>query len=92
MYHSPGANAARHTLEILDNVRHVLAFELLTAAQAIDLRPDGPARPGQGTARAYAEIRGRVRFLEHDRETASDIEALAALIQSGRMLQAIEAG
>ena len=44
---SMGANAARHTLEVLDNVRHVLAIELLTAAQAIDLRPDGPARLGQ---------------------------------------------
>ena len=47
---SMGANAARHTLEVLDNVRHVLAIELLTAAQAIDLRPDGPARLGQGTS------------------------------------------
>ena len=38
---SMGANAARHTLEILDNVRHVLAIELLTAAQAVDLREHG---------------------------------------------------
>ncbi len=83
---SMGANAARHTLEILDNVRHVLAIELLTAAQAIDLRPDGKARLGQGTARAYAEIRERVPFLLHDRPTAPDIEALAELIRSGELL------
>lgn len=89
---SMGANAARHALEILDNVRHVLAIEMLAAAQAIDLRPGGPARLGRGTACAYAAIRARVRTLEHDRETASDIEALAALIQSGQMLRAVEAG
>ena len=81
-----GANAARHTLEILDNVRHVLAIELLTAAQAIDLRPDGPARLGQGTTRAYAEIRKHVAFLAHDRQTTTDIEALADLIRSSELL------
>jgi histidine ammonia-lyase len=86
---SMGANAARHALEILDNVRRVLAIELLAAAQAIDLRPDGPARLGRGTARAYAEIRRRVCRLDHDRELASDIEALAVLIRSGHLLAAV---
>jgi histidine ammonia-lyase len=85
---SMGANAARHTLEILDNVRHVLAIELLTAAQAVDLRPDGPARLGHGTSRAYAEIRKHASYLAHDRRTAPDIEALTGLIRSGALLQA----
>ena len=85
---SMGANAARHTLEVLDNVRHVLAIELLTAAQAIDLRPDGPARLGHGTARAYAEIRRHASYLAHDRPTTPDIEALARLMRSGALLRA----
>ncbi len=80
---SMGANAARHLLEILDNVRHVLAIELMTACQAIDLRNDGPARLGRGTASAYAEVRRWVPFMAHDREAASDIERLAALIGGG---------
>jgi histidine ammonia-lyase len=80
---SMGANAARHTLEILDNVRHVLAIELLTAAQAIDLRPDGPARLGQGTYNAYTQIRKHVSFILDDRETTSDIEALSKWIRDG---------
>ena len=84
---SMGANAARHTLEVLDNVRHVLAIELLTAAQAIDLRPDGPARLGHGTSRAYAEIRKHASYLAHDRPTSPDIEALTRLIRSGALLQ-----
>jgi histidine ammonia-lyase len=86
---SMGANAARHTLEIVDNVRHVIAIELLTAAQAIDLRPDGPVRLGRGTSAAHGVIRDRVSFLEHDRETTHDIEALAELIQSGELLNAV---
>jgi len=85
---SMGPNAARHTLEILDNVRHVIAIELLTAAQGIDLRPDGPARLGRGTAAAYAAVRDRVTFLAHDRETTSSIEALAGMIQSRELLEA----
>jgi len=86
---SMGANAARHALEILDNVRRVVAIELLTAAQAVDLRPDGPARLGRGTAQAYAAIRERVRRLDHDRELTSDIEALAAWIRGGGLMEAV---
>jgi histidine ammonia-lyase len=83
---SMGANAARHTLEILENVRNVLAIELLTAAQAADLRPHGADLLGEGTSKAHALIRRHVSFLEHDRETASDINALSALIRSGELV------
>lgn len=88
---SMGANAARHTLEILENVRHVLAIELLTAAQAIDLRPDGPSCLGQGTSRAHGVIRKHVTFLEHDRETASDMAILSQLIHSRELLKEVAA-
>ena len=80
---SMGANAARHTREILDNVRHVLAIELMAASQAVDLRPEGPNRLGRGTAAVYAEVRRNVETLSHDRVLSSDIERLAELIQSG---------
>jgi histidine ammonia-lyase len=86
---SMGANAARHTLEILDNVGNVLGIEMLTAVQAIDLRPQGAAGLGQGTRKAYAAIRKHTSFIEHDRETSSDINALAELIRSGELLREI---
>lgn len=88
---SMGANAARHALEIVANTRHVLAIELLTAAQAIDLLPNGPACLGRGTAAAYRAIRRRVAFLECDRPLTPDIEALSALIGSGEILDDIKA-
>jgi histidine ammonia-lyase len=87
---SMGANAARHTLEILDNVRHVLAIEMLTAAQAIDLRPQGVEHLGQGTSRAYAVLRKQVSFLQHDHETTPDMETLAALIYTGELVRQVE--
>ncbi|MEI8131070.1 MAG: histidine ammonia-lyase [Leptolinea sp.] len=80
---SMGANAARHCLEILENVRNVLAIEFITAAQAVDLRADGTARLGQGTAMVYKEIRKNVTFLEHDRPTSPDIEDLSKFIHEG---------
>jgi len=83
---SMGANAARHGLEILENVRTVLAVELVTAAQAVDLRRSGAERLGRGTAAAYRQIRSRVRFLEHDRPLTQDIEAVADLIRSGSIM------
>jgi histidine ammonia-lyase len=83
---SMGANAARHTLEILENVRHIIAVEFLTAAQAVDLRPDGPARLGRGTSAVYDKIRSRVRFLEHDRALTPDIETISDLIRSGAII------
>ena len=86
---SMGANAARHTLEILDNVGMVLGIEMLTAAQAIDLRPLGAAGLGEGTVKAYAAIRRQAAFMEHDRETSSDINALAELIRNGEILSEI---
>jgi histidine ammonia-lyase len=87
---SMGANAARHAREIVDNVRTVLAIELLTAAQAIDLRRNGPERLGRGTRAAYLAIRQRVSKLERDRELTPDIQALDELIRSGALLEAVE--
>ena len=87
---SMGANAARHALEVVDNVRQVIAIELLTAAQAIDFRKDGAARLGKGTEAAYEEIRKHVKQLEHDRELSSDIEILSELIASGTVQEAVE--
>jgi histidine ammonia-lyase len=86
---SMGANAARHALEIVYNVRHVIAIELLTAAQAIDLRPDGAARLGRGTAAAYAVLRDEVPYLDRDHEISSEIETVAGLIEAGDVVDGV---
>lgn len=87
---SMGANAARHTLEIISNVRVIVAIELLVAAQAVDLRSDGPARLGRGTVLAYRQVRKRVSFLEHDRALSPDIQSLTELLETGELLAPLE--
>ncbi len=87
---SMGANGARHALEILENVRSVVAIELLCAAQAIDLREDGPERLAPATAAAHAMIREAIPFLKHDRPLTPDIEAASDLIRSGNLLAVAE--
>jgi len=87
---SMGANGARHALEVLENVRDVLAIELMTAAQAIDLREQGPTRLGAGTMLAYELVREQVHRLDTDRELSPDIVKLANLITSRRMLEIID--
>ena len=87
---SMGANAARHCLEILENLHHILAIEFLTAAQAIDQRPDGPARLAPAIAAAYGRIRARVPTLEHDRVLAGDIASLVTMIRSRSLVTEVQ--
>jgi histidine ammonia-lyase len=89
---SMGAVAARHAQQIADNVERILALELFAAAQGIDFRRavlGSEARLGQGTAPAYALIRQRVPFLEHDAVMYPHIEAVRELIASGNLREAV---
>ena len=85
---SMGANAARHAREILDNTRTVLAIELLSAAQAIHLRPEGPDRLGAGTRAVYEVVRECVPPVIEDRSLAEDVARLEAAIDAGTLERA----
>jgi histidine ammonia-lyase len=87
---SMGANGARHLWEILENVTNVIAIEFLCAAQAIDLREDGPRRLGKGSGLAHRIVRKRVDFYDKDREMTPDIARLAQLIKKEELLKAID--
>ncbi len=73
--------AALKPRRIVQNVRHVLAIELLCASQALDFRR--PLRAGVGVERAYAKVRGVVSFMDQDRMISPDIAAIATLISQG---------
>ena len=88
---SMGANAARHTLEILDNLRHIVAIELMAAAQAVDRREEGAEALAPLTRTVYEKIRSRVKFLSHDRSLTPDIEAVADLVSSNAVLADVRA-
>ncbi len=69
---SMGANAATKCYRVVLNLERILAIELLTAAQALDMRrPDKSSAFVEGLLTAYRE---KVTFNTADRLLASDIK------------------
>ncbi len=88
---SMGTIAIRQTREILNNVEHIIAIELLCAAQAYDLFTKAkPLAAGKGTSAAYKVIRSQVAFLAADRDVYKDIDAVVALMRNGELIDAVE--
>ena len=83
---SMGTISARHAARILDNVEHIVAIELLCAAQGIDFRR---ATCGKGTASVHATLRANVPSHQEDRALTADIEALVRMIRSGEIFKSI---
>ena len=84
-HNANSATAGRHLLRLVDNLAHITAIELFTAAQAVDLRlrQTPGARLGQGSARIHALIRDAVPFVEHDQLYGPAIERLRAMVEDG---------
>lgn len=89
---SMGTTAARKAGTILENTRSVLAYELLTACQAIDIRRRS-GEHGQGLSPAgeavFRRVREQVAFMEKDRELWPDIQAVEAMVRSGELLELV---
>jgi histidine ammonia-lyase len=77
---SMGANAARKTMKIIENLEYILAVELLCAAQAFDYRK--PLKSGKILEVCHALIRSRIDHAEEDRIFANDIAIAHDLITS----------
>jgi len=82
-----GLVAARRTRDILDNARHILAFELICACQAADIREVDQL--SAATRKLYGMVRKHVPYLDHDEPLTDHIETIAALFASGELLQAV---
>jgi histidine ammonia-lyase len=90
---SMAANAVHHAQQVVDNVEHIVAIELLTAAQGVDFRQEqlgAAARLGEGTAIAHRLIREHVPFLAHDAPLAPQIEAVWSLVNSGELVHTVD--
>jgi histidine ammonia-lyase len=85
---SMGTISARKCREILKNTEDVIAIELLSAAQGLDLFTN--MKPGEGTLAAYEAIRQTVSHLDKDRIISTDIAAVKQLMRSGKILKAVE--
>ncbi len=85
---SMGPNAARHAREILRNSEKVVAIELLAAVQALDLRPPEPLR-GPASRVAHGLVRERAAMMAEDCSVYREMAAVADLVHSGALPQAL---
>ncbi|MDX2156172.1 MAG: aromatic amino acid lyase [Hyphomicrobiaceae bacterium] len=86
--HSTMATAVVGKLEEqIEACEHILAIEMLTAAQAIDMRK-GTAL-GRGTGAAYRRLREEVGFMLEDRNISLDVAAVCRLVRDGSLLIAV---
>ncbi|MFL5607360.1 MAG: histidine ammonia-lyase [Gemmatimonadaceae bacterium] len=79
--------AAWKLRRVVANVRHVLAIELMCAAQGLDQR--APLRAGRGARRGQALVRELVPPLVEDRVLSDDIARLADAIERGHFTAAV---
>ena len=75
-------------MQVLKNVEHVFAIELLTAAQALDYRL--PLQPGRGVAAAHAIARERIPHREKDYLFQDDLTPSLDIIQSSLLQRTVE--
>ncbi len=85
---SMGMYSSRKAATIAENVRKILAIELLSASQGLEFSK--PLLPGKGTHAAYKTIRREIAPVEEDRYLHPDILSLISLLEEGKLLEAVE--
>ena len=70
---SMATHAARRLLDMAENTGHIVAIELMAAAQGVDLL--APLKTSTKLAGVHAALRDHVATLDHDRIMAPDIAA-----------------
>src|SRR5439155_7090714 len=78
---SMGMTAATKLRSVVDNAEHVIAIELLAAAEGLEYR--APLQQVCGVRRAYEIIRSHVPRLTRDRALSNDIQRIAKAIRMG---------
>lgn len=84
-----GLIAGRKARKIVGNTNHILAFELMCAAQAADLR--GPEKLSPAGKIMYDLTRETLTYLDYDKVYMDDLETLKERIESGEFVERIEA-
>lgn len=82
---SMGTYAASKLRTVVENGEHVIAIELLAAAEGLDYR--APLHTSPRIERAHATVRSVAKQVEQDRALAPDITRIASEIRSGKFWQ-----
>lgn len=86
---SMGVTAVLKLRQIVENLEHILALELLCAAQGIDFRKKiigADKSLGKATQKIYNLIRSKVPFVEKDEYLKNYIEAVREIVIGGESL------
>lgn len=86
---SMGVTAALKLQQMIQNLIHVQAIELLCASQALDLL--APLETSATLKRVHKLIRSRIPKMEKDRVIAEDIRTMVDLLKNSSLLQEAEA-
>ena len=84
---SMGTIAARKFGQVVKNAENIVAMELLSASQALDLLK--PLEPAGAVLPVHKLIRTKVPFAKEDRVFANDIEAIKSMIRSDEILNSV---
>jgi histidine ammonia-lyase len=85
---SMGSVSARKLQQVVTNVRHALAIEIMTAAAGLDQR--APLAPSLGVSAAHTAVRECVPLFTEDRPLYRDIASVAEIISTGVLVTATE--
>ena len=96
--------AARGCLDVVENLAHIVAIEVLTACQGLEFRRDGaqydefgeiqtgiPVRLAPGVAELLERVRRVVPRWTEDRVLHRDIEAVSVMLRSNGLMGREEA-
>jgi histidine ammonia-lyase len=79
---SMGMTGALKLRQIVENAEHILAIELMCAAQALEFRR--PLKPSREVGLAAEAVRAVVPQLKQDRQLSGDVERLAEAVRAGK--------
>ena len=85
---SMGVTSGRKLIEVLFNVKHCLAIELLCNTQAMDFQR--PLKTSPALEAVYKRIREHVPTITNDRVFSKDIENIVKLINSHELIEVVE--
>ena len=77
-----GAGAAVKAYEVINNIYSILAIELMTVAQALDLRK--PLKSSDKISELIDTFRKEVPFIEYDRILHDDIQNATGFLKNYR--------
>lgn len=87
-HNSMGSISARKAFEVLNNVKKILAIEILCASQGLDFHK--PLKPGKGVNAGYNYIRKYISPMSFDRLVSEDIIKMMNVLFGKKFIDIVE--